>query len=289
LKTFQDRVAVITGGAGGLGKAFADKAAALNMKLVLGDIDGGALQATIGQLRASGVPAVGLAGDVAKAEYVERLAELAVREFGAVHALFNNAGVGCGGFIWENTSKDWEWVLGVNVMGVAHGVRVFTPLMLEAAQREPGYEGHIVNVASVAGLLTPPLMGVYNVSKHAVVALTETLHHDLAMVEARIKTSVLCPGFTPTGIGQSHRARPEELQNRGSPSASMLKAQEAVARAVAGGKLSATEVAEATFCAIRDERFMIFTHAAFKPLLDARLDDLRALADPRNLAGVREG
>jgi NAD(P)-dependent dehydrogenase (short-subunit alcohol dehydrogenase family) len=287
LKTFENRVAVITGGAGGLGKAFADKAATLNMKLVLGDIDATALAKTADAFKARGVAVATLVGDVSKATYVDALADMAFGEFGSVHAVFNNAGVGCGGFIWENTPKDWEWVLGVNVMGVVHGVRAFVPRMLAQAKAETDYEGHIVNVSSVAGLLTPPLLGIYNVSKHAVVALSETLHHDLAMVEPRIKTSVLCPGFTPTGIGQSHRNRPGELRDAISPTASMMKAQESVAHAVSGGKLSADDVANATFEAMRDERFMIFTHAAYKPLFDARLDDLRTLGNPRNVAGMK--
>ncbi|MBL8521553.1 MAG: SDR family NAD(P)-dependent oxidoreductase [Betaproteobacteria bacterium] len=288
MKSFEGKVAVITGGAGGLGRAFADRAQALGMSLVLSDIDAGALEKTRSALAASGARVAVLAGDISKAEHATALAGLAQREFGGVHCLFNNAGVGCGGFVWENTLEDWDWVMGVNVMGVVHGLRAFTPLMLEAAKRDPGYEGHIVNVASVAGLLTPPLLGIYNVSKHAVVALTETLHHDLALVSPQVKASVLCPGFTPSGIANSHRNRPASAQSDAAPTASMLKAQAMVAKAVESGKLTAQDVANATFDAIRDERFWIFTHPAFKPLLDARLDDMRALSNPRGGAGMRE-
>lgn len=289
MRILENRVAVITGGAGGLGKAFADKAASLGMKLVLGDIDRAALDATVSEFAAKGIPVVSMAGDVSKADYIEALAALAQREFGAVHALFNNAGVGSGGLIWESTVRDWEWVLNVNVWGVIHGVRVFTPLMLDAARKDPDYEGHIVNVSSVAGLLTPPLLGVYNVSKHAVVALTETLFHGLEITNPRLSASVLCPGFTPTGISQSHRNRPADTQNATAPTGSMMKAQAMIDKAVASGKLTAADVANATFDAIRERRFMIFTHPAYKPLFDARLDDLRSLANPRNLAGMREG
>ena len=130
------------------------------------------------------------------------------QRFGAPHIVFNNAGVGAGGLIWENTLADWEWVLGVNLMGVVHGVRVFTPMMLEAAAKDPAYEGHIVNTASMAGLLNPPNMGVYNVSKHAVVSLSETLYQDLRLVTEQIGASVLCPFFVPTGITASERNRP---------------------------------------------------------------------------------
>ena len=138
----------------------------------------------------------------------KRWARRCRQRFGAPHFVFNNAGVGSGGLIWENTLADWEWVLGVNLMGVVHGVRVFTPMMLEAARRDPAFEGHIVNTASMAGLVNPPNMGVYNVSKHAVVSLSETLYQDLRLVTDQVGASVLCPFFVPTGITQSQRNRP---------------------------------------------------------------------------------
>ena len=287
MKSFSGKVAVITGGAGGLGRAFADKAHALGMSLVLSDIDTAALEKTRSELAALGARVAILAGDVSKAEHAEALAALALREFSAVHCVFNNAGIGCGGLVWENTVEDWDWVLGVNVMGVVHGVRAFTPLMLEAAKRDSSYQGQIVNVASVAGLLTAPMLGIYNVSKHAVVALSETLHHDLALVSPQVKASVLCPGFTPSGIANSHRNRPKDLQSKTPPTDSMMKAQAMVSKAVETGKLTAQDVANATFDAISNERFWVFTHAGYKPLLDARLDDMRALANPRNLAGMK--
>jgi NAD(P)-dependent dehydrogenase (short-subunit alcohol dehydrogenase family) len=287
MKSFNGKVAVITGGAGGLGRAFADKAHALGMSLVLSDIDAAALDKTRIELAVQGAKVATLAGDVSEAAHSEALAALALREFGAVHCVFNNAGIGCGGLVWENTVEDWDWVLGVNVMGVVHGVRAFTPLMLEAAKRDSSYEGHIVNVASVAGLLTAPMLGIYNVSKHAVVALSETLHHDLALVSPQVKTSVLCPGFTPSGIANSHRNRPKDLQSKTPPTESMMKAQAMVSKAVETGKLTAKDVANATFDAIANERFWVFTHAGYKPLLDARLDDIRALANPRNMAGMK--
>ena len=143
-----------------------------------------------------------------------------------MHLVFNNAGVGAGGLLWENSLADWEWVLGVNLWGVIHGIRSFTPRMLEAARRDPGYHGHIVNTASVAGLLSPPNMGVYNVSKHAVVTLSETLYQDLQLTEPRIGVSVLCPAFVPTGIAHSHRNRPPELTNPEPATSSQRLAQE---------------------------------------------------------------
>ena len=287
MKSFDQKVAVITGAGGGLGRAFADKAVSLNMKLVLSDIRDAPLQQTLQELKAKGATAVGVAGDVSKSEDVEALAKLAMDSFGAVHCLFNNAGVGSGGLLWESTVKDWEWVLNVNLWGVIHGVRIFTPLMLESAKHDPDYEAHIVNVSSIAGLISPHLMGIYNVSKHAVVALSETLYHDLAKTEPRIHASVLCPGFTPTGISQSHISRPDDMKNTAPPSASMLAAQQLVAKAVSGGKLTAVDVAEATFQAIRDDKFYIMTHPKFMPLVQARLDDLGAMRNPSDVFGMR--
>ena len=280
MKDFDNKVAVITGGASGLGRAFADKAYSLKMKLVLGDIRDAPLQQAVVELKSAGAQVVALAGDVSKAEYIEALAALATDSFGAVHCLFNNAGVGSGGLIWENTVKDWEWVLNVNLWGVIHGVRIFTPLMLKAAKNDPAYEGHIVSVSSIAGLIAPGLMGAYNVSKHAVVAHSESLYHDLTKVEPRISASVLCPGFTPTGISKSHISRPADMQNAGNPTESMMLAQQMIERAVSSGKLTATDVANITFDAIRDKQFYILSHPNFMKLVRMRLDDISNLRNP---------
>ncbi len=185
MQVFSNRVAVITGAGSGFGREFALTAVGLGMRLVLADIQPGPLDETKKLVEAKGATAVTAVCDVSKAADVESLAALALSSFGGVNLLFNNAGVGSGGLVWENTVKDWDWVLGVNVWGVIHGVRVFTPLMLEQAKADPEYEGHIVNTASMAGLLSPQLMGAYNVSKHAVVALSETLYHDLGAVQTQ--------------------------------------------------------------------------------------------------------
>ncbi len=283
MKDFSGKVAVITGAASGFGREFANQAAGLKMKLVLADVAEPALQETIAALRAGGTEVVGMRCDVSKGADVEALAKLAMDSFGGVHLLFNNAGVGSGGLIWENTVKDWEWVLGVNVWGVVHGVRVFTPLML--AQKEPG---HIVNTASMAGLLSPQLMGAYNVSKHAVVALSETLYHDLHAVEAKISCSVLCPAFVPTGISSSHRNRPGELQNDSAPTDSMRLAQSMTNKAVSSGKLTAADVAQITFDAIREDRFYILTHPKIMATVNMRLEDIAKLQNPRDPFALRE-
>ena len=282
MKNFKNKVAVITGAASGFGREFANTGAALGMKLVLADVFQKGLDQAIAELKATGAEVVGMPCDVSKAEDVEALAALAMASFGGVNLVFNNAGVGSGGLIWENTVKDWEWVLGVNVWGVIHGVRVFTPLMLAQAQREPDYEGYIVNTASMAGLLSPQLMGAYNVSKHAVVALSETLFHDLNSVHAKIGCSVLCPAFVPTGISQSHRSRPEDLKNTAEPTESMKVAQSMTHKAVSSGKMTAADIAEATFNAIRENRFYIITHAKIMATVKMRLEDLEHMTNPRD-------
>ncbi|WP_019141026.1 SDR family oxidoreductase [Noviherbaspirillum massiliense] len=280
MKNFENRVAVITGGASGFGREFALTAAGLGMKLVLADVQQDALDKTRAELEAKGAQVIAVPCDVRKEEEVHALADAAMNTFGAVHLVFNNAGVGSGGLIWENSKADWEWVLGVNLWGVIHGVRIFTPLMLECAKREPGYEGHIVNTASMAGLLNAPNMGIYNVSKHAVVSLSETLYHDLQLVKAPIGASVLCPYFVPTGISQSHRNRPEDVKSDAGPTLSQLVAQAVSEKAVSSGKVSAAEVSGRTFDAIREGRFYIYSHPNALGNVQTRMEDIIQQRNP---------
>jgi NAD(P)-dependent dehydrogenase (short-subunit alcohol dehydrogenase family) len=274
MKNFHHRVAVITGAASGFGREFALCGAKLGMHLVLADVQQEALAATAAEMQALGAEVLAMPCDVRKGEQVEALAKAAMERFGAVHLVFNNAGVGAGGLIWESTQADWEWVLGVNLWGVIHGVRVFTPLMLACAKADPAYEGHIVNTASMAGLLNPPTMGVYNVSKHAVVSLSETLYHDLDLVDAPIGASVLCPYFVATGISQSHRNRPDDVRAETAPTASQLASQAGMEKAVSSGKVSAAEVAARTFDAIRDEQFYIYSHPAALGNVQKRMEEI---------------
>jgi NAD(P)-dependent dehydrogenase (short-subunit alcohol dehydrogenase family) len=270
MKDLKDKVAVITGGASGLGLAMARRFAAEGMKLVLADIEEEALRPVETEFRKAGVPVVGLKTDVSRAHDIERLAEKTLATFGAVHVLCNNAGVAPGGVLWENTVADWEWVLGVNVWGVIHGVRVFLPIMLRQDA-----ECHVVNTASVAGLLSVPSMGVYCVSKHAVVTLTECLYHDLAQRDTKIGVSLLCPAYVPTSIGESERNRPALLRN-----APRAKTPEEVAReeqmrkAIQSGRISAEDVAERVLGAIRDKRFYILTHPKIKGAIQTRMEDI---------------
>lgn len=277
---FTGRVAVITGGAGGLGREFALKAASLGMKLVLADVEQGSLDRTVGELRRLGADVVGQRCDVRHAADVLALADTAMQAFSGVHLLFNNAGVAGGGLIWENTEADWAWVMGVNVMGVVHGLRIFVPLMLECAKREEDYQGHIVNTASMAGLLNAPAMGIYNASKHAVESISETLYHDLELVRAPIRASVLCPYFVPTGIHQSERNRPQEARDGVPPTASQEAAKALSAKAVASGKVSAADVAAMTFKAIANEQFYIFSHPHALSDVATRMEDIVQMRHP---------
>jgi NAD(P)-dependent dehydrogenase (short-subunit alcohol dehydrogenase family) len=280
MKTFKDKVAVITGGASGLGREFANVAAREGMKLVLADVQRDALDRAVEELTAQGASVIAAVCDVRKSEQVQALADAAMAEFGAVHLVFNNAGVGSGGLIWENTEADWEWVIGVNVWGVIHGVRIFTKLMLETAAKDASFEGHIVNTASMAGLLNAPAMGVYNVSKHAVVSLSETLYQDLQLVGAPIGASVLCPYFVPTGISQSHRNRPDDVGMTARPTASQLAAQAMMDKAVSSGKVSAQDVAELTFKAIADGQFYIYSHPGALAGVQERMEHIVAGTNP---------
>ena len=272
---FENKVAVITGGGSGFGREFALKGAALGMKLVLADVDVKGLAETVEMVRKLGAEALGVPTDVSDAEQVDALARATLDTFGGVHLLFNNAGVGTGGFVWESSANDWAWVFGVNVMGVANGVRAFTPLMLE--QNEPA---HIVNTASVAGFLASPAMGVYNASKHAVVALTETLYHDLAIVGGPVGCSLLCPAFVPTGIAQAERSRPEGLRNDSPLTVSQQMADKQLTKAVESGRVSAKDVAEMTFDAVREQRFYVLTHPKILASVQLRFDDILGLRNP---------
>lgn len=280
MKTFTNRTAVITGGGSGFGLEFARLGASHGMNLVLADVQQDALDAAAAELQAKGVKVLAMRCDVAKAEQVQALADATVAKFGVPHLVFNNAGVGSGGLIWENTLKDWEWVIGVNLWGVIHGLRIFTPLMLRAAQSDPNYEGHMVNTASMAGLLNAPNMGVYNVSKHAVVSLSESQYQDLALVSTQVSCSVLCPFFVPTGISQSHRNRPGEMRNNEKPTRSQLIAQAMSEKAVGGGKVSAADVAKMVFEGIAARQFYLYSHPKALATVQTRLEDIMLARNP---------
>ncbi|MDI3511220.1 MAG: hypothetical protein PWQ61_1985 [Betaproteobacteria bacterium] len=276
---FKGKTAVLTGAGSGFGLECARIGARLGMNLVLVDVQQDALDRAQVEMEAAGVAVLARKVDVSDAGQMESLAAAVEQRFGAPHFVFNNAGVGSGGLIWENSVRDWEWVLGVNVWGVIHGVRLFTPMMLAAAKADPAYRGHIVNTASMAGLLTPPNMGVYNVSKHAVVSLTETLYQDLRLVTDQVSASVLCPYFVSTGISQSHRNRPAELADE-KPTQSQLIGQAMTDKAVTSGKVTAAEVAQKVFDAMTTDRFYIFSHPKALGNARSRFDAICAAENP---------
>lgn len=268
------KTAVITGAGSGFGLELARLCKQEGMKLVLVDVQADALARAAAELQ----PAMAQRVDVSSAAEMATLAAAVQAHVGAPHLAFNNAGVAFGGLIWEATVADWDWVLGVNLMGVVHGVRLFTPMMLAAAQADPAYQGHVVNTASMAGVLNPPLSGPYNVSKHAVVSLTETLHHDLALVTEQVHASVLCPYFVPTGIAESHRNRDPGTMHQATPSqrASYLMSS----KAVASGKLSATDVAALVLRAVRERQFWVFSHPKALGLVGQRVDEMLNARNP---------
>ena len=279
ISDFKGKTAVLTGAGSGFGLECARIGASLGMNLVLVDVQQDALDKAQAELEAAGASVLARKVDVSSAEQMEALAQAVQQRFGAPHFVFNNAGVGSGGLVWENSVKDWEWVLGVNVWGVIHGVRLFTPMMLAAAKADPTYQGHIVNTASMAGLLTPPNMGIYNVSKHAVVSLSETLYQDLKLVTDQVSASVLCPYFVPTGISQSHRNKPAELADE-KATQSQLIGQAMSDKAVGSGKITAAQVAQMVFDAIAADRFYIYSHPKALGNAQSRFDAIVAGSNP---------
>ena len=279
IDNFAGKTAVLTGAGSGFGLECARIGARLGMNLVLVDVQQDALDAAAAEMQAAGSQVLARKVDVSNAAQMEQLAADVQKRFGAPHVVFNNAGVGAGGLVWENSVKDWEWVLGVNLWGVVHGVRLFTPMMLAAAKADPAWRGHIINTASMAGLLNAPNMGIYNVSKHAVVALSETLHQDLSLVTDQVTASVLCPFFVPTGISQSHRNRPGDLP-ADKPTKSQLIGQAMSDKAVGSGKVTAAEVAQKVFDAAAQGQFYIYSHPKAIASVQTRMEDVMLGRNP---------
>ena len=273
MKMLEGRVAAVTGAASGLGRAMALAFAGEGMHAALADVDEPGLKSTLNEVQSRGVRAFAMRVDVSRYQEVESFCSKAIAQFGATHVVCNNAGVSPLGAVWENTLADWQWILGVNLWGVIHGVRAFVPRLLAQG------EGHVVNTASVAGLISPPGMGAYNVTKHAVVALSESLYHDLRLRGSPVGVSVLCPAYVPTGIADSERNRPRELLN---PGRNPSKEEALLKKAVASGKLSADDVARAVVAAVKEERFYVLTHPRIKGAIRARMEDILEERTPRD-------
>jgi NAD(P)-dependent dehydrogenase (short-subunit alcohol dehydrogenase family) len=265
ISDFHNKTAVLTGAGSGFGLECARIGAMLGMNLVLADVQQDALDRAVAEMEAVGAPVLAMRVDVSKADQVEALGAATLARFGAPNFVFNNAGVGSGGLIWENSLQDWEWVIGVNLMGVAHGIRVFTPMMLAAADQDPAFQGHIVNTASMAGMLNAPNMGIYNVSKHAVVSMSETLYQDLALVTDQISAS--------------HRNRPEGMQGA-RPTRSQLISQAMSDKAVSSGKVSAAQVAQMVFDAVAAKQFYIYSHPKSIGSVQVRMEDILLSRNP---------
>jgi NAD(P)-dependent dehydrogenase (short-subunit alcohol dehydrogenase family) len=280
MKDVKDKVAVVTGAASGIGRGMAEVFAGAGMKVVLSDIERPALERTCAALRASGADVQAVAADVSRPEQVEQLAEQTLRAYGAVHVLCSNAGVGGGGAgpSWTSSLKDWQWIIGVNLMGVVHGIRTFLPIMIKQDT-----EAHIVNTASLAGLV-PSMMTLYCTTKFAVVGLSESVNLELTRGGLKPKISVLCPGWVDTNILDSQRNRPAELANDApapvTPVGEVVR--DWLGEQLKSG-LSPRAVGEQVLAAIRDERFYILTHPAEMPAVEQRMQDLVRGNNPTQL------
>jgi NAD(P)-dependent dehydrogenase (short-subunit alcohol dehydrogenase family) len=281
MKEFKGKVAVITGGASGIGRGIAERCVREGIKVVLADIDEADLTKAESELKSSGGTVLGVRTDVSKRAEVELLARRAVDTFGQVHLLFNNAGVGAGGAPWEASWNDWEWVIGVNLWGVIHGVKVFTPLML--AQNT---ECHIINTSSGAGLAVGGASAPYSVTKHAVVALSESLYLALQQRNSLVKVSVLCPGLVRTNIADAERHRPAELRNEPVAMTPERQAGLAVFKAAIETGLSPLQVADVIFDAIKKEQFYILPNPEWIEVIRLRTDNLLRMENPQSPAAT---
>lgn len=282
MREFRDRVAIVTGGASGIGRALGRVFAAEGMKVVLADVEEPALAGAVSELEEAGARALGVVTDVAEQRSVDALAQSALGRFGAVHVVCNNAGVFAGGLTWETTHEAYEWVLAVNMWGVIHGVRTFVPILLSQ-----GVEGHVVNTASMAAVTTMPISGAYHMSKHAVLALSESLYKELGGQSAKVGVSVLCPELVATGIGDCERNRPSSLRDEETPGSAKL-ALGAIRQALTSG-VSPDVLAQRTLSAIREERFYILSDDSWRDVCNSRLEDIRLGRNPTPAALKVEG
>jgi NAD(P)-dependent dehydrogenase (short-subunit alcohol dehydrogenase family) len=278
MKDFKDKVAVVTGAASGIGRGLADRCAAEGMRVVLADVEQPALEQAEREMREGGATVLAVRTDVSKAEDVDALAQQTIDRFGAVHMLCNNAGVGGGGASWENSLENWRWVLGVNLWGVINGIRTFVPLMLK--QDDPC---HIVNTASVAGLISGAADASYTASKFGVVGLSETLYHELATASGgRIKVSLLCPSLTNTRIldsGRNHPSGPLPEPAAGTEERAFMD----MMRSFFASGMAPSETASIVFDAIVNERFYVLTHPEHNPRFRDRLEAMLSGGPPPSL------
>ncbi len=274
MKEFEDKVAVVTGAASGIGKALAERLAARGMKIVVADVERDAAQSVAADLAQTGAQTLAVQTDVTDPESVQQLADATLERFGAVHLLCNNAGVFAAGVSWESPLSDYEWVLGVNMWGVLHGIRTFTPIFVEQ-----GVEAHIVNTSSMAGVTSMPFCSAYHMSKHAVVSLSECLYHELSMKAPNVGVSVLCPEGVATRIDRSERNRPQGLVVDGDASAESEIVTAALAETVRTG-VDPVVIADRVIAAVEAGQFYILSEEGWREACHSRLDDVRAARNP---------
>jgi NAD(P)-dependent dehydrogenase (short-subunit alcohol dehydrogenase family) len=277
LTEFEGKVAVVTGAASGIGRAMCEKFASLGMRVVMADVEGDRLRQSAKRIEANGVEVLAVTVDVSRADELSRLAEDTLDRFGGVHVLCNNAGVFAGGLTWDAVGSDWEWVLGVNLYGVLHGIRAFVPIMLE--QNEPG---HVVNTCSMAGLINTPLSGAYNVSKHAALSLTETLYHELRMKQSPVGCSALCPELIRTGIANSDRNRPPHLKRPEDADTPEMELVEQAIRSSIETGLDPSVMAERVYQGIKHDQFYLLAEEGtnWEAACLTRLEDIRLRRNP---------
>jgi NAD(P)-dependent dehydrogenase (short-subunit alcohol dehydrogenase family) len=281
VREFKGKVAVITGSASGIGRALAERCVSEGMKVVLADVEEACLATTETELKAAGGTVLGVRTDVSSRSDVETLARKTLDAFGGVHLLINNAGIGAGGAAWEASWNDWEWAISVNLWGVIHGVKVFTPLMLDQET-----ECHIVNTASAAGLTVGSGSAPYSVTKHGVVALSESLYLALQQRKASVKVSVLCPGLVRTNIADAERNRPAGLRNPPVELTPALRAGLDHLKAAIAAAMPPLLVADMVLEAVREERFYILTDPRWIEVIQMRTESLLRLENPQSPAHV---
>ncbi len=273
MKEFKGKTAVITGGASGIGLAMGRRFAEQGMNIVLADIEATALDGAVSQLQEQGADCIGVATDVADAQQVQALAGRALDQYGAIHIACNNAGVFTGGLLWEESLADYEWLMDVNIRGVIHGIRTFIPIMIEQ-----DCECHVVNTASMAGLTAMPYSGIYHMTKHAVLAMSESLYHELAFHAPKIGLSVLCPEAINTNIAASERNRPERHGDV-VPSGERDMVMSALVDTTAAG-VGPEVMAQRVLDGIRDGRFYLISDEEWRQSANTRLDDIREGRNP---------
>ncbi len=271
---FDGKVAVVTGAASGIGRALSDAFAGLGMRVVLADIEAGPLEATAQELRAAGADVFAVTADVSRFQDVERIGEAAMDVFGGLHVACNNAGVAGGGLAWEVDLETWNWVLGVNLMGVVHGLHAFTPRIIASGG------GHIVNTASMAGLTSTPGMSPYNASKHAVVTISESMALELAMTHPEVGISILCPGWVRTRINESERNRPGWTPPAEETEAGALNQMRQMVDNLIAEGLQPAVVANLVVEAIREQRFYVLTHPEWQGMVRDRVDRMLSGENP---------